>query len=135
MTAEGMISMGSIDGYAATVDRLDSALEVHGIEPILRWDHAAAAASVDLMLRPLLLILFGDPSVGTALMQESPATGIDLPLKLLIWGTEEGRIGVGYNDPLWIRARHGLGTVPNEPVKMAVLLHDIALRAAGLKKS
>jgi uncharacterized protein (DUF302 family) len=105
------------------------------MEPMLRWDHAAAAFEVGLTLRPLLLILFGDPLVGTALMQANPTMGIDLPLKLLIWETEKDGVRVGYNDPDWIRARHGLAPPPRPSAAMAVLLRDLALSAAGADKS
>ncbi|MDH7972835.1 DUF302 domain-containing protein [Sphingomonas sp. AR_OL41] len=128
---KGMISVASVGTFAATVDRLDTALHDRGIAPMLRLDHQAAAAAVGLSLRPLLLLLFGDPRVGTVLMQENPTTGIDLPLKLLLWESGHDEVWVGYNDPAWIRARHGLSQPPAASFKMAALLHDLALRAAG----
>lgn len=131
MIVDGLISVASTDGYAATVARLDGALGARAITPMLRWDHAAAAADVGLALRPLLLIVFGDPRIGTALMQDKPTTGIDLPLKLLIWEADAGQVMVGYNDPAWIRARHALGPVPAASGGMAAMLHALALAVAG----
>lgn len=131
MTIDGLAFITSDASYASTVDRLDHALSDHGIIPMLRWDHAAAAADAGLSLHPLLLIVFGDPKVGTALMQANPTTGIDLPLKLLVWEAQNGEIRVGYNEPAWIRARHGLDPVPSGPDGIAALLKTLASRAAG----
>lgn len=131
MTVDGFISLASVDGYGPTVERLDKALADRNITPMLRWDHAAAAADVGLALRPLLLVLFGNPKLGTALMQEQPTAGIDLPLKLLVWQASSGQVLVGYNDPAWLRDRHGLIAVPAESAAMASTLRELAAAAAG----
>ncbi len=130
MLVEGLVSIASAGSFAATVERLDNALQKHGITPLLRLDHATAAADVGIALRPLLLILFGDPRVGTPLMQRNPTAAIDLPLKMLVWEDITGDVHVGYNDPAWIRTRHGLGEMPGVSGKMVALLHDLAVTAA-----
>lgn len=129
--AAGLIAIASGGSYAATVERLDAAFAERKITPMLRWDHAAAAAKVGLLLPPSLLVVFGDPRVGTALMQEQPTTAIDLPLKLLVWEGADGTVWVGYNDPAWVRARHGMGSVPDATGGMAGLLRALATTAAG----
>lgn len=131
MTVDGLISTASVDPFAATVKRLEAFLADRKIAPMLRWDHAAAAAQVGLVLRPSLLIVFGDPRSGTPLMQEQPTTGIDLPLKLLIWEGEGGTVWISYNDPTWVRTRHGLENVPNASKGMAALLHALVMTTAG----
>jgi uncharacterized protein (DUF302 family) len=35
-----------------------------------------------------------------------PTLAIDLPLRVLIWEDEKGRIWLGFNDPAWIGQRH-----------------------------
>ncbi|TPG52635.1 DUF302 domain-containing protein [Sphingomonas glacialis] len=132
MMVEGLICIDSVDGYAATIDRLDAAMLERGITPMLRIDHAAAAAAVGLPLHPLLLLLFGDPRVGTDLMQEKASSGIDLPLKLLVWQTEEGQIRIGYNDPGWIRSRHGITQARAASDKMEQLLQRLIVAASGI---
>lgn len=130
MQVDGLISIASAGDYAATVERLDHALAKQGITPLLRLDHAAAAATVGITLRPLLLVLFGDPRVGSLMMQRNPTAGIDLPLKILVWQSASNGVHVGYNDPAWIRARHGLGDMPGVSDKMTTILHNLALTAA-----
>jgi len=97
---------------------------------MLRMDHAAAASAAGLALRPLLLIVFGDPRVGTSLMNEAPTAGIDLPLKLLVWEEADGRVWIGYVDPAWILKRHGVRQA-GPSGGMTALLSDLAIGASG----
>lgn len=130
MKVEGLIEVASVDGYGATVDRLEGTLRARGITPMIRIDHAASATAVGLALRPLLLVVFGDPRVGTALMQEAPTAGIDLPLKLLVWEGEDRDVRIGYDDPSWILKRHGIRR-DGPSGGMAALLRDVALTVSG----
>jgi uncharacterized protein (DUF302 family) len=76
------------------------------------------------------VVMFGNPKGGTALMQDRQSTGIDLPLKVLIWEDAGGKAWLTYNDPAWIAERHGLGPASAAAVKaMAELLGSIAQEA------
>jgi uncharacterized protein (DUF302 family) len=130
MKVDGLIALESAHNYATTVAQLDAALAEHGITPLARVDHAAAASSVGLELSPVLLILFGNPKVGTKLMQEQPTAGIDLPLKLLVW-VEGNATFVGYNDPEWFAERHDVRGAPEVLSGMRTLLQALAATAAG----
>jgi uncharacterized protein (DUF302 family) len=74
----------------------------------IRIDHAAGAQKVNKQLRPTELIIFGNPKVGTPLMQCSQSTAIDLPQKALIWEDGNGEVWFSYNDPAYLVERHGL---------------------------
>jgi uncharacterized protein (DUF302 family) len=54
------------------------------------------------------LIIFGNPKVGTPLMQCSQSVAIDLPQKALIWENEAGQVWLSYNDPEYLAKRHGI---------------------------
>ena len=54
------------------------------------------------------LIVFGNPLVGTLLMQNQQAIGLDLPLKFLVWENEDGQVNITHNDPVFLGKRHGL---------------------------
>ncbi|MDE5592210.1 MAG: DUF302 domain-containing protein [Helicobacter sp.] len=49
------------------------------------FDHERNAKDVGLPLNPIRVIVFGNPKVGTLLMQENPKIGIELPLRISIW--------------------------------------------------
>jgi uncharacterized protein (DUF302 family) len=131
MSIEGIVAVTSVSDYPTTLQRLDDALASRGIKPMARIDHAAGAEEAGLNLAPMLLIVFGNPKVGTPLLQERPTIGIDLPLKLLVW--EEGKaVRVGYNDPYWLAKRHGSFSTPQILEGMRKLLEFVAGAAAGL---
>jgi uncharacterized protein (DUF302 family) len=107
MIPDGLIVRESRHDPQETAERLLAAVTAHGMKVMARVDHAAAAATVGLSLRPTEVLMFGNPKGGTPLMQAVQTIGIDLPLKVLVWQDEAGKTWVGYNDPHWIATRHG----------------------------
>jgi len=71
-----------------TIDRVASIVQSKGLTVFARIDHADNAAKQGLQLRPTELIIFGNPKVGTVLMQDKQTSGIDLPVKALAWQDE-----------------------------------------------
>ncbi|MBV8681459.1 MAG: DUF302 domain-containing protein [Caulobacteraceae bacterium] len=128
----GLIVAPSEHGPKETADRLVAAVTGHGMKVMARIDHAGAAASVGLSLRPTEVIIFGNPMGGTPLMQAVQTVGIDLPLKALVWQDEAGKTWVGYNAPQWIADRHGAAGGIEAPIgKMTQVLSDVVRQAAG----
>jgi len=91
------------------MDRLEAGAKAKGMTIFARIDHAAGAAEVALSLRPTAVLIFGAAKAGTALMQANQTTGIDLPLKALVWQDAEGKTWLSYNEPKWLAQRHALG--------------------------
>jgi uncharacterized protein (DUF302 family)/ketosteroid isomerase-like protein len=83
-------------GFEESLERLKKAIESAGATLFATIDQRAAAARVGLELRPTALLIFGNPALGTRLMQQHPITGLDLPLKLLLWD-EGGVVTVAYS--------------------------------------
>jgi len=127
MPENGLVSVQSRSDPPETVKRLLSALAKRGLTVFAQIDHAAGAASVGLPLRATVLVIFGNPQGGTALMQDKQSAGIDLPLKALVWKDSNGKTWLTYNDPNWIAQRHSLGTGSASAVKAVTgLLSAIA---------
>ena len=74
----------------------------------VRIDHAEHARKKGLELRPTELILFGNPEIGTLLMQDRQPAAIDLPMKVLVWEDEQGQVRITHNNMRWLKQRHGL---------------------------
>ena len=91
-----------------TADKFAQLVEAKGLTLFARIDHAANAKGVDLELAPTELVLFGNPNVGTKLMQCAPTVAIDLPQKALIWEDDDGQVWLGYNDPAHLAQRHNI---------------------------
>jgi uncharacterized protein (DUF302 family) len=89
-----------------TLDRLTAALKKKGITPVARVNHAAAAKAAGLKLRPTEVLLFGNPELGTPLMQANRHIAIDLPMRVLAWEDDSGKVWVGYTRPETLKSRY-----------------------------
>ena len=83
---------------ATTVDRVAAALRERGVRLFATIDHAAGAREAGLELADEVVLVFGNPAVGTALMQADARAGLDLPLRLLVW-SDAGTTRVAFHDP------------------------------------
>jgi uncharacterized protein (DUF302 family) len=89
---DGLVIKTSDFGVTKTIDRLGIALERKGITVFKRVNHAKGAAKVGLDLAAAEVILFGNPKLGTPLMQSNPMIGLDPPLKALAWKDADGTV-------------------------------------------
>ncbi|WP_417515358.1 DUF302 domain-containing protein [Marinobacter sp.] len=106
--AEGLVVVKSNHNVAATADKLEAVLSENGMKIMNRINHAAGAESAGLELRPTEVVIFGNPKVGSPLMQCAQSVAVDLPQKALIWEDESGQVWLGYNDPEYLKARHAI---------------------------
>jgi uncharacterized protein (DUF302 family) len=135
MAVDGLTTIQSHYGPKETADRLEHEIKARGMTVFARVDHAAGAAQVRLALRPTELLIFGNAKAGTPLMQSNQTTGIDLPLKFLVWEDASGKTWISYNNPGWIAKRHELGTQLDPAVNaMTAGLGAVAQAAAGSPK-
>ena len=104
----GITTIKSAHDVKVTADRLEKILKTKGMTVFTRIDHAAGAQKVGKKLRPTELVIFGNPKVGTPLMQCDQSVAIDLPQKALIWEDEKGEVWLSYNDPKYLARRHDL---------------------------
>jgi len=102
----GIVTVKSNHSVAQTADKLEAVLSNKGMTVFTRINHAAGADKAGLKLRPTEVVIFGNPKVGTPLMQCSQSTALDLPQKALIWEDEAGKVWLSYNDPTYLKDRH-----------------------------
>jgi uncharacterized protein (DUF302 family) len=111
-------------------ERLREALDAHGLQLFARIDHAAGARQAAVELEADVLLIFGNTSVGTPLMQADPRVGIELPLRVLIWEDRDGA-HVGYLDPRELADRYALAGHQETLDRQAAVLTALAAAAAG----
>ena len=128
---DGLINVKSPYDVKATADRLENVLKQKGMNVFIRINHAAGARKVGKNLRPTELVVFGNPKVGTPLMQCNQSVAIDLPQKALIWQDEKDQVWLTYNDPNYLAQRHGLDQCTEVIKKVAKALSNFA-RAATM---
>lgn len=93
--------------FTETLSRLEKAADARGLKLFARLDHAAAAKEAGLSLRPTTVLVLGNPKGGTGLMQAQPTLAIDLPLKVLVWQGDDGKVRVATNGAPYYQ-RHGV---------------------------
>jgi uncharacterized protein (DUF302 family) len=106
--SKGIVDKLSRHSVDETVAKLKSILEAKAVRLFALVDHSGEAEKVGMKMRPTKLLIFGSPKAGTPLMLSAPSIAIDLPLKILVWEDAQGKVWVSYNDPEYLRERHGL---------------------------
>jgi uncharacterized protein (DUF302 family) len=91
-----LVTLPSAHEANETVDRLKSSLAQKGIQVFADIDHAAGANQVGMPLRPTRVLIFGNPKAGTPLMQSKQNIGLDLPLRVLVWEDDAGKVSLSY---------------------------------------
>ncbi|MGM0587868.1 MAG: DUF302 domain-containing protein [Bacteroidota bacterium] len=127
----GMVKQQSNTTVNQTTQRLTETLEAKGATVFKIVDHQAGAQSVDLELRPTTVVIFGNPKLGTPLMQCTQSVAIDLPQKMLIWEDADGQVWVGYNSTEYLKERHQLSGCDLALEKIEGVLQSFAAVAAG----
>jgi uncharacterized protein (DUF302 family) len=126
----GMTVTDATGSVADTVRSLEEALDARGIRVFATIDHAAAARDAGLELRDEVVLVFGAPAVGTALMQSDARAGLDLPLRILVWD-DAGRTRLGYHDPRRLAEDYDLRERRAVLDKLAGLLEALAASVAA----
>ncbi len=104
----GFLRLPSRHSVTVTIDRLEASLRRRNVLVFARIDFGGDAARAGLRMQPEQLLIFGNPKVGTPLMLQVPAVGLDLPLKALAWEDAGAKVWVAYNDPQYIVRRYGM---------------------------
>lgn len=118
---------------AETVEGLKKAIEASGLTIFCQIDHAKEAYLANLSLADEKLLIFGDPKVGTFLMQENPLIGIELPLKILIWSAH-GKTNIAFPNVLLWQKRFDLSKTVPVLEKMLKLLERLTLQEGSNTK-
>ena len=119
---------------ALTVDRLVAALDRRGIAVFARVDHGGGAHDAGLALADEEVLVFGDPRVGTLLMQEDQEIGYELPLRVLVWDAG-GQTRVGYRAPVELAASYAVGNREEILQKMGALLGALVAESTAPKEA
>ena len=84
------------------VSKLKNILKAKGLTHFATIDHQVNAEKIGLKLNPDTVVIFGNPKVGTLLMQCNLSLGIDLPLRILFKTNDAGDTSISYFNPeLW----------------------------------
>ena len=128
----GELERMEVEGSVAeAADRLVAAVEEAGAGVVARVDHAANAQSAEMELPPSVKVIFGNPALGTPVMQADPLAGYVLPLQMLVYEDAGGQAWVAWQPPEGALADLGLEGDPEALGKMDGALRGFAEAAAG----
>ncbi|MEL6921946.1 MAG: DUF302 domain-containing protein [Pseudomonadota bacterium] len=105
--ADDWIVKNSASNVETTVSKLVAAVEGVGATVFATVDHAVGAQSIDAELDDMTLVMFGNPRLGTPILQSAPRAGLDLPIRVLIWD-DAGQTKIGYLDPAELKGRYSV---------------------------
>ncbi|EDX87792.1 conserved domain protein [Synechococcus sp. PCC 7335] len=126
----GLVVKQSPHSVEETERRFLNVLDSKGLNTFITIDHGQNAEGVGLTMRPTRVVLFGNPKLGTPLMQCEQSLAIDLPQKLLIWQDDTDQVNIAYNDPRYLGGRHQLGSCSSRTIRrMAGALNKLSASA------
>jgi len=123
----GIVDKPSKHSVDETVQRLKDIIHSRGLTLFAMVDHSGEAGKAGMQMPPTKLVIFGSPKAGTPLMLAAPSVAIDLPLKILVWQDEAGKVSVSYNSPAYLQERHGF---PRELIQNIAAVEVLAATAA-----
>lgn len=124
-----MLVEPSAQSFDATLASLTQAIETRGLKIFTIVDHAGGAEVAGLALGPSTLIVFGNPKIGTPLMQADPTMGFTLPMRAFVW-EEAGAVQIGVANPDRFAYDHDLAGEEERLAKIKANLTAIQAEAA-----
>ncbi len=118
VAANGLVKVKSAHGMDETIARIKADIAKKGITFFAQIDQGRLAAAANIRIGPSVLLIFGNPALGTQFMQRNPESGIDWPVRILVYRDAAGAVWAEYTDFVWIARRHGI-TADDAPFKMA----------------
>jgi uncharacterized protein (DUF302 family) len=91
-----------------TVEHLKTIVIQKGMDVFTVVDHQKNAGQINMKLQPSKVIIFGNPKLGTALMQQDMTAGLDLPIRILVYEESDGEVKIAYRDGTWLKEHHAI---------------------------
>ena len=105
-TGNGIVQVESAYPLDETISRIKADIADKGIMFFMDIDQSELAAGADIDLRPSHLLVFGNPPLGIQFLTSNPVSGLDWPVRLLVFEDAEGAVRIAYNDFTWVAHRH-----------------------------
>lgn len=107
IAAEDFVLKTSTKSVEDVTSALKKAITNAGAQVFAEIDHAASAKAAGIELQPTILIIFGNPKIGTQIIQQDRRVGLQLPLHVLVWN-DNGSTKISYENPTVISNRYNI---------------------------
>src|SRR6266498_3068301 len=105
---DGIVRVKSDYPIGETIERLKKDIADKGIKFFNEIDQSKLAADAGIKLHPSVLLIFGNPPLGTQFITANANAGLDWPVRLLVFENDKGEVWTAYTDFDWIARRHGI---------------------------
>src|SRR5215831_20264274 len=107
-SVEGIVSRPSPFAVEQTLERLKAVIGSHNLTLFAQIDHSDLARRVGLTMQEAHVLIFGNPKGGTPLMIASPLLALDLPLKVLVWQSQDAQVWVSTTSVAYLSERYSI---------------------------
>jgi uncharacterized protein (DUF302 family) len=98
-------SNNSVD---VTVEKLTTAIKAKGLTIFCNIDHQQNARNAGLQLNASQVIIFGNPILGTHIINAAAQAALDLPQKILVHQDNQEGVWLSYEDPKEFQLKHSI---------------------------
>lgn len=131
LAVDGVVNVASPYSVEETANRFEAILNKKGMTIFKRIKHSEGAKKVGIKLRDTQVIIFGNPKVGSPLMQCQQTIAIDLPQKAMVWQDATNQVFISYNSPSYLKERHQVKGCDEIFVKITKALAGLSKAAVG----
>ncbi|AZN32219.1 DUF302 domain-containing protein [Pseudoalteromonas sp. Xi13] len=124
---DSLVQFQSNYSVKETANRFEKIASSKGLTIFARVDHQKNAQNVNMKLAPSEVIIFGNPKVGTPLMQCQQSVAIDLPQKVHISQDNNGQVWLAYNNPTYLQERHNIKGCEEVLNKISTVLNKLSM--------
>ena len=105
---DGIVRIKSAYSMPETIKRLKKDVADKGIMFFDEIDQQRLAANARIKIGPSVLLVFGNPPLGTQFLEANPYSGLDWPVRMLVYRDAQGAVWVAWTDFAWIAHRFGV---------------------------
>lgn len=103
-----IIQNTSSKGFEETTLALKKALENQTFTVVEIVEHKKTADENDISIQPQKIITFTEPKVASTLIACNPTMGMEVPFKIIVWQSYEGKVSVEYINPEYWSLTHNI---------------------------
>jgi uncharacterized protein (DUF302 family) len=97
---DGIVTVKSAYSIRETIEHLKKDIADKGIKFFNEIDQSKLAVDAGIELRPSVLLIFGNPPLGTQFITANANAGLDWPVRLLVYENDKGEVWTGHRRSL-----------------------------------
>ena len=126
----GVLRTKSAYGMTETIRRLKADIAAKKIMFFDEIDQQKLAANAKIKIGPSVLLVFGNPPLGTQFLEANPYSGLDWPVRMLVTQDKTGQVWIAYSDFTWVAHRHHITSRDPQFAMANMVAQSIASAAA-----